>query len=114
MNKLKPEKQETVIRCLVDGSSVRATERIAGVHRDTILRLMVRVGNGCEKLMDERRVATTNLFGVETGLHICPALNASGIKPSTHRGKSLLICAEIGYYSQQQRMLDFLEPDLQG
>ncbi len=45
-------------------------------------------------------------------LHICPALNASGIKPSTHRGKSLLICAEIGYYDQRQRRSDFSEPDL--
>jgi len=51
MNKLKAEKKEAVIRCLVNGSSVRATERMTDVHRDTILRLMVKVGNGCEKLM---------------------------------------------------------------
>lgn len=54
MNNLKPEKQETVIRCLVNGNSVRATERIVSVHRDTILRLMVKVGNGCERLMDQK------------------------------------------------------------
>ena len=52
-NILKPEKQEGVVRCLVDGVSVRATERITGVHRDTILRLLQRVGAGCEALMDE-------------------------------------------------------------
>ena len=50
---LKPAKQEAVIRCLVEGTSVRATERITGVHRDTVLRLMVRVGSGCEALRDE-------------------------------------------------------------
>ena len=51
-NILKREKQEAVIRCLVEGSSVRSTERICRVHRDTILRLMVRVGAGCDVLMD--------------------------------------------------------------
>ena len=53
-NVLSPEKRETVIRCLVNGSSVRATERIANVHRDTILRFMVKVGAGCARLLDER------------------------------------------------------------
>lgn len=50
-NVLKAEKQEMVLKCLVDGSSVRATERITNVHRDTILRLMGRMGQGCERLM---------------------------------------------------------------
>ncbi len=54
MYKLKKDKQEAVIRCLVNGSSVRATERMTGVHRDTILRLMVRVGDNCQRLMDEK------------------------------------------------------------
>jgi len=51
-NVLKIEKQEAVIRCLLEGSSVRSTERMTDVHRDTILRLMCRVGFGCEKFMD--------------------------------------------------------------
>jgi IS1 family transposase len=38
-NALKREKQEQVIRSLVEGSSVRSTERMTGVHRDTILQL---------------------------------------------------------------------------
>ncbi|HUI87917.1 MAG TPA: IS1 family transposase [Anaerolineales bacterium] len=53
-NILKQEKQEQIIRCLVEGSSVRSTERLTGVHRDTIIRLMVRVGNGCQHLLDEK------------------------------------------------------------
>ncbi len=53
-NVLKREKQEAVIRCLVEGSSIRATERMTGVHRDTIMRLLVRVGNGCASAMDDR------------------------------------------------------------
>jgi IS1 family transposase len=53
-NVLSPAKREMVIRCLVNGSSVRATERIASVHRDTILRFMVNVGSGCERLLDDQ------------------------------------------------------------
>jgi len=52
-NILKRDKQESIIRCLVDGNSIRATERITDTHRDTITRLMVRVGEGCAKLMDD-------------------------------------------------------------
>ena len=37
---------------LVEGSSIWSIERMTGVHRDTIMRLMVSVGNSCEKIMD--------------------------------------------------------------
>ena len=52
MNKLSIDKQITAISALVEGNSIRSIERMTGVHRDTIMRLMVRVGNGCERLMD--------------------------------------------------------------
>ncbi|MGI0135047.1 MAG: IS1 family transposase [Candidatus Micrarchaeaceae archaeon] len=47
-----------VVNCLVEGVSVRATERLTGVHRDTILRILQVVGDGCGKLLNEhiRRV----------------------------------------------------------
>lgn len=51
-NILKREKQEQVIAALVEGSSARSVERMTGVHRDTILRLMARVGAACDNLMD--------------------------------------------------------------
>ena len=54
MNKLKSHKQEMVIAALVEGSSIRSTERMTGVHRDTITRLMLRVGNTCQDLMDQK------------------------------------------------------------
>jgi IS1 family transposase len=52
MNKLKTEKQEMVIRGLVEGSSIRSIERITGIHRDTIMRLLIEVGNTCEEIID--------------------------------------------------------------
>src|SRR5579872_4821444 len=52
-NMLSTDRQIAVLSALVEGCSVRSTERMTGVHRDTILRLMVRVGNGCANLLDD-------------------------------------------------------------
>jgi transposase-like protein len=54
MNKLSLQRQTQIISCLVEGNSIRSTERMMETHRDTIMRLMVQVGDGCAKLMDER------------------------------------------------------------
>lgn len=54
MNVLKPEKQLAVISALVEGVSIRSIERLTGVHRDTIMRLTVRVGEHCQRIMAER------------------------------------------------------------
>jgi IS1 family transposase len=54
MNKLSLDKQTAIIGALVEGNSIRSVERMSGVHRDTIMRLGVRVGNTCEKVMDEK------------------------------------------------------------
>lgn len=51
-NVLKRDKQVAVISMLLEGSSVRSTERITNVHRDTILRLMVRVAGACADFSD--------------------------------------------------------------
>ena len=39
---------------LAEGNSIRAIERMTGVHRDTIMRLGVRVGTCCAKIHDEK------------------------------------------------------------
>ena len=51
-NVLSAEKQNAIIGALAEGSSIRSIERITGVHRDTIMRLGVKVGQGCAILMD--------------------------------------------------------------
>jgi IS1 family transposase len=47
-------KQVAVISALAEGSGIRQIERITGVHRDTIMRLGVRVGKGCAGLLDRK------------------------------------------------------------
>ena len=53
VNKLKAEEKSSVIRALVEGSSIRSTERMTGVHRDTITRLLLEVGGACGGMLDE-------------------------------------------------------------
>src|ERR1019366_8989409 len=53
-NMLNTDKQIAVISSLCEGSSIRSIERITGVHRDTIMRLGVKVGRGCTALMDAK------------------------------------------------------------
>ena len=36
---------------LIEGTSIRSTERITGLHRDTILKLLVREGENCERIL---------------------------------------------------------------
>jgi hypothetical protein len=43
MNILPRDKQIAVISVLTEGCSIRATEPLTGIHRDTIMRLGVRV-----------------------------------------------------------------------
>jgi hypothetical protein len=39
---------------LVEGNSIRSTERMTDTHRDTIMRLMVEVGTGCASLANDQ------------------------------------------------------------
>ncbi len=52
MNQLSIENRASVIAALVEGNSIRSVERMAGIHRDTIMRLAVAVGEGCDRLLD--------------------------------------------------------------
>lgn len=52
--RLPVEKALSVLQHLVEGCSVRTTERITGVEKRTILSLLALIGDRCEKLMLER------------------------------------------------------------
>jgi IS1 family transposase len=51
MNVLKPEKKQAVLNALLEGCSIRATSRMTGVHKKTIMRLLVEVGERCADVM---------------------------------------------------------------
>jgi IS1 family transposase len=56
MSQRSRDQQIQVIGCLTEGMSIRAIERLTGIHRDTIMRLGVRVGRGCAELHDRAMV----------------------------------------------------------
>src|SRR5574337_1880305 len=56
MNRLKTEKELAIVSALVEGVSIRSIERMTGVHRDTIMRLLNRVGERCSRLLDQHMV----------------------------------------------------------
>ena len=43
MNRLSLTRRTQIIGCLVEGNSIRSTERMTDTHRDTIMRLIVQV-----------------------------------------------------------------------
>jgi hypothetical protein len=52
MNKLSPAKRAAVLSCLVDGVSIRATSRVTGAAKGTILRLLESAGTVCAEYQD--------------------------------------------------------------
>src|SRR5262245_1723070 len=48
------EKALQVLQLLTEGMSVRATMRVSGVNRTTILELLALIGERCEKMLENR------------------------------------------------------------
>lgn len=53
MNKLTTADRVRVIKCLVDGCSIRATVRITGIAKNTVTKLVVALGTVCAEYHDE-------------------------------------------------------------
>jgi IS1 family transposase len=51
--RLPVEKAELALHLLTEGSSVRTVERVTGIEKKTILRLLVQIGEGCERFLSE-------------------------------------------------------------
>ena len=52
MNRLSTERRAQVIGCLVEGMSMRATARVTGVAKQTIVDLLVNIGQACSEYQD--------------------------------------------------------------
>lgn len=53
MNKLTREQRVNVINCLIEGCSIRSTVRMTGVAKKTVMRLVLEVGDVCERYQRE-------------------------------------------------------------
>jgi len=52
--KLSPEKINQIVHCLCEGVSVRATSRLVGVDKNTVLAVLRHAGNLCQQVMETR------------------------------------------------------------
>lgn len=78
MNLLSRDQKIQVISALTEGMSIRAVERMTGIHRDTIMRLGAKVGHGCAVLHDRMMV------GLRVGRIECDELWAFVGKKQKH------------------------------
>ncbi len=76
------EKAVLALKMLLEGASVRSTERTVDIHRDTILRLLVLAGEKCERIMARyiRNVPVQDVEVDEVWDYIGRRKNASDLK----------------------------------
>ena len=76
------DKALLVLQLLVEGNSIRSTERITGVEKKTILSLLVLAGERCERLMEKRlrKVKVSDLQADEVWAYV-------GMKEKTKKRK---------------------------
>ena len=53
MNRLSPAKQKAVVAALVEGNSIRATVRLTGVAKNTIVKLLGDLADACAKFQND-------------------------------------------------------------
>ena len=54
MNCLSQKRKIDVIRCLIEGNSIRSTSRITGTARETITKILVNTGESCKNYFDNK------------------------------------------------------------
>lgn len=52
MNRLEPSVRALILRCLVEGNSIRATTRLTGASKNTVAKLLIDAGRACQAYQD--------------------------------------------------------------
>lgn len=80
MNKLTSDQRIQVVNCLIEGCSIRATVRMTGIAKKTVMRLLREIGEICESYQDLvmrdlkcRRIQLDELWG----FNYCKAKNVT-------------------------------------
>jgi hypothetical protein len=53
MNKLSTEKRVQILRCLVEGNSIRATSRMTDTAFNSVVKLLIDAGRACSMFQDK-------------------------------------------------------------
>jgi transposase-like protein/IS1 family transposase len=83
--RLDMDRAELCLKLLTEGSSIRTTERVSGVHRDTICSLLRKAGAKCEALMNRivRRVPVEDVQADELWCFVGMKERTKKIKKNT-------------------------------
>src|SRR2546421_596168 len=75
MNKLTHDQRVEVVNCLIEGCSIRATVRITGICKKTVMRLLGEVGAVCQSYQDRafRNLSCRRIHAAESSLTNCGA-----------------------------------------
>jgi IS1 family transposase len=84
MNVLPKEKQVQILNALVEGCSVRSTARLVGVEHKTVLRVLLRVGRNCAKLLDEKMRGIRSRFIQVDEMHGYVFVRQKNLNPHRH------------------------------
>ena len=84
MNVLPMEKQVQILNALVEGCSVRSTARLVGVEHKTVLRVLLRTGERCQRLLDERMRNINARYIQVDEMHGYVQVRQKNLNPSRH------------------------------
>jgi hypothetical protein len=87
MNILPMEKQVQILNALLEGCSVRSTARLVGVEHKTVLRVLLRVGERCQKLLDKKMRNIRARYIQVDEMHGYVQVRQKNLNPTRH-GKS--------------------------
>lgn len=79
--KLTPEKISRIVHCLVEGISVRATARLVGVEKKTVLRVMLHAANLCKRAMDRHLRNLSSRYLQADEIHCFVGVREQNIMP---------------------------------
>lgn len=84
MNQLDTAKRAAIVRCLVEGNSIRATVRMTGAAKNTVTKLLVELGQACEAYQSEALYGLTcQRIQVDEIWSFCYA-KAKNVPPEMH------------------------------
>lgn len=84
MNVLPIEKQAQILNALVEGCSVRSTARLVGVEHKTVLRVLLRAGERCQRLLDEKMRNIQSRFIQVDEMHGYVQVRQKNLNPTRH------------------------------
>lgn len=84
MNVLPMEKQVQILNALVEGCSVRSTARLVGVEHKTVLRVLLRAGERCQQLLDEKMRNLRSRYIQVDEMHGYVQVRQKNLNPERH------------------------------